>query len=57
MMLADIASGEVDWADILFLVAVILFIVGAVLTFQAQALWATLVSVGLACVALAWMLL
>lgn len=29
-MIADIATGETDWADAFFLVAVILFVVGAI---------------------------
>jgi hypothetical protein len=57
MILADIASGEVDWADIFFLIAVILFVIGGALAYQAKALWATIVSVGLAFVALGWLVL
>lgn len=56
-MIADIASGETDIADILFLIAVILFAIGAVLAFQAKALWAALVACGLTATALAWLLL
>lgn len=56
-MIADIASGETDFADILFLVAVIVFVVGAVLAYTTKALWAVLVSVGLAAVSLAWLVL
>jgi hypothetical protein len=29
-MIAEIASGETDWADIFFLVALILFVLGAI---------------------------
>jgi hypothetical protein len=58
-MVADIASGETAWADIFFLVALILFVVGAAVTwsFQPRPLWATLVAIGLACLSLAWLLL
>lgn len=58
MILADIESGNTDLADILFLVAVVLFVIGAVLAWtQAKAVWATLVSAGLASVSLGWLVL
>jgi hypothetical protein len=57
LMLADIANGNVDWADIFFLIAVILFVVGAAVAYQMKALWATAVALGLGFVALAWLLL
>jgi hypothetical protein len=57
MVLADIESGNTDLADILFLVAVVLFVVGGVVAFQTKAIWATLVAAGLACTALAWLVL
>jgi hypothetical protein len=52
-------TGNGDFADVMFLVAFILFIIGAVVAWaiQPRALWATVVSVGLACMALAWMVL
>jgi hypothetical protein len=56
-MLADIWTGETATAEVFFLVALILFLIGGFIAFQAQAIWATLVAVGLAAVALAWMLL
>jgi hypothetical protein len=56
-MIADIATGETDWADIFFLIALILFAVGAVLAFQAKALWASVVSLGLVAVSLGWLVL
>lgn len=56
-VVADIASGEVDIADILFLVAVILFVIGGVIAIQVKTLYAALVAFGLACMALAWLLL
>jgi hypothetical protein len=59
MVYADIATGETAWADIFFLVAVILFVVAAAVTwnFQPRPLWATLTALGLAFVSLAWLLL
>jgi len=60
-MIADIASGNTDWADIFFLIAVILFVIGAVVAYRPMVnerpLWATVVALGLAFVALAWLLL
>lgn len=56
-MIADIESGNVNLADICFLVAVILFLVGAALAYSAKALWAVLVSVGLAAVSLGLLVL
>jgi hypothetical protein len=52
-----IFNGNLNLADIAFLVAVILFLVGAFLAYGAKALWATLVSVGLAAVAFGWLVL
>lgn len=56
-MLADIASGETGIADLLFLIATILFFLGAVVAFQAKAMWAAIVAGGLGCCSLAWLLL
>jgi hypothetical protein len=56
-LLADIAHGETTFADVMFLVALVLFLIGAALAYTAKALWATVVSVGLAAVALAWLVL
>lgn len=56
-MLADMWVGKTQAAEIFFLVALVLFLVGGFIAFQAKALWATAVAVGLAAVALAWMLL
>lgn len=56
-MLADIESGNVNLADILFLIAVVLFVVAAFVAFKAQALWATIVCGGLAAVSLGWLVL
>lgn len=52
-----IASGNFNLADICFLVALIVFLVGAFLAYGAKALWATLVAIGLAAVSLGWFLL
>ena len=56
-ILADIASGETDWADIFFLVAVILFTIGAILALQVKTWYATLIAAGLAFVSLGFLLL
>ena len=56
-MIADIASGNTGFADIMFLVALIIFLVGGFLAYQANALWATVVSLGLAAVSLGWLVL
>lgn len=57
MILADIAAGEVDAADLLFLVAVILFAVGAVLAAVARSVQPAIIASGLCAVALALLLL
>lgn len=56
-VLADISSGNTGFADVMFLVALIVFLVGGFLAYQAKALWATVVSIGLAAVSLAWLVL
>ena len=45
---------EPDFAEVLFLIAMILFAIAAFLTYQAKTLWATLVSLGLTAVAFGW---
>ena len=57
MMLADIASGEVDLADILFLIAAILFGVSTVIRIMARSVDAALVAAGLVATALALLVL
>lgn len=61
MMLADIASGEVDWADIFFLIAVILAVIAALAyaSRRTDALpWApVLLSLAVACISFGWLLL
>lgn len=52
-------SGNANFADVMFLVAFILFVIGAVIAWaiQPRAMWATVVAIGLACVSLGWMVL
>lgn len=60
VLLADIASGEVDWADVFFLIAIILFVIAGVAHLTREALGRlsyALLCFGLALVALAWLLL
>ncbi len=57
MILADIASGETDWADIFFLIALILFVIGAAVAFQVKTFYATVIAAGLAFVSLGWLVL
>ena len=57
-MLADIAHGHVDAADVLLLIAVILFVVCAIVTWlQSKTLPTVLAALGLACTALALLVL
>jgi hypothetical protein len=52
-MLADISSGNTGFADVMFLVALIVFLLAGFVAYQAQALWAT----GLAALSLGWLVL
>jgi hypothetical protein len=56
-MLADIAQGNTDAADVLLLIAVVLFVVTAVLAWSARALWSVTCALGLAFVALGLLVL
>jgi hypothetical protein len=58
-VIADIATGHHELADILFLVAFILFVLEAVVIVIARPAIGRgiLIAAGLACVALAWMVL
>jgi len=56
-MLADIAVGKTGGAELFFLIAAILFGVGAIVAFTVRAFWATCVGAGLCLVAIAWVLL
>jgi len=57
MVLADIASGELDTADLAFLVAVIVAVVAAVLMIMARSIPAALSVIALALVAFGLLLL
>ena len=52
-----IVSGNFTFADIMFLVAFIVFLVGAYLASTAKALWALAVCIGLASVSLGWLVI
>lgn len=54
---ADIAHGQANWADIFFLVGVILFAIAAVIAFTVKTFYAVLIAAGLTFVSLAWLLL
>jgi len=60
-MIADIANSHVDLADVLFLIAAIVFAVAAIAAYVRQAVprdWVpSLVPVGLCLVAVAWLVL
>ena len=56
-MLADIAVGKTGGAELFFLIAAIVFGLGAILAYSAKALWATAVAAGLCLVSIAWVLL
>jgi hypothetical protein len=56
-VIADIASGHTAGADILFLVAAVLFVISAALAWSARALWPVLCALGLGCVAVGLLLL
>ena len=56
-MFSVISSGHADFADICFLVAAILFLIGGVLAYSAKAVWATLVAAGLCVLSVGWLVL
>jgi len=58
-MLADISQGNTGFADVMFLVALIVFLIGAVVAWaiEPRALWGTAISIGLAAVSLGWLVL
>ncbi len=56
-LLADIAHGERNWADIMFLIALIVFAIAFVLRVMARAVDAALIALGLTAVAFGWLLL
>jgi hypothetical protein len=57
MILADIASGNTGFADVMFLVALIVFLLGAVVAFQVKTFYATVIALGLAALSLGWLVL
>ena len=50
-------EGKADLADILFLVAFIVFVIGAVIAAMGRNIEGLVLLAGLACVALAWLVL
>jgi uncharacterized membrane protein len=56
-MLSTIIEGEADLADVLFLVAVILFCIVAIFHLMRRAVEGALLAFGLAAVALGWLVL
>jgi uncharacterized membrane protein YtjA (UPF0391 family) len=56
-MIADISSGNTGFADIMFLVALILFLIAGFVAFQVQTFYATVLALGLAAVSLGWLVL
>jgi hypothetical protein len=54
-----IFNGNNNFADVMFLVAFILFLIGAFVAWSVQPrlLWATLIAVGLAALSLGWLVL
>lgn len=56
-LLADLSTGKTGSAELFFLIATILFGVGAVVAFTVRAFWATCVAAGLCLVGIAWILL
>ena len=56
-MLADLVHGKLDLADVLFLIAAVIFGVAAVIRFQAKAFDAALVAAALCLVSIGWLVL
>ena len=52
-----IINGSLNLADICFLIAVIVFVIAAVMAYGVKTLWATLVAAGLAAASLGLLLL
>lgn len=57
MMIADIANGNTDLADVLFLAAFIVAVLGAVLTFIQHGYSNLVLFIALALVSLGWLVL
>jgi hypothetical protein len=56
-MLADIVSGELDWADVMFLCAAILAAVAAVVAWPQRTVSSTLGWAAVCALAIGWLLL
>jgi hypothetical protein len=56
-VLADISTGNTGFADVMFLVALIIFLVAAFVAFQAKTFYATVIAIGLAALSLGWLVL
>lgn len=56
-ILADISHGHTEFSDVMLLVAMILFLIAGFIAYTANALWATVMSLGLAAIALGWLVL
>lgn len=56
-MLATVVTGKTDLSDVLLLIAVILFVIVFVIRVMERALDSSLVALGLAFVALGWLVL
>jgi hypothetical protein len=58
-MLADISTGNTGFADVMFLVALVLFVIAAIVAFKpiGDINAMVLSCLGLACLALAWLVL
>ncbi len=56
-LLADIANGNTSAADVLFLIGCVLFVIVAALEAMAKNVAGAVLAIGLAAVALAWLLL
>ena len=56
-MIATVIDGEADLADVLFLVAFILFVIVAVIRVMARSVEGVLMAFGAAAIALAWLVL
>jgi hypothetical protein len=57
VILADIAHGNTNWADVFFLIAVVLFVAGAIVAVMVKTFYAAVLAAGLAFVALGWLVL
>jgi len=57
VVIADIASGNTGFADVMFLVALVIFLVAAFVAFQVKTFYATVIALGLAALSLGWLVL